>query len=208
MLLVTKATSPITPQHRPRRMGPGSRSRSLSSGARSRDPLARLSGKTASEYSNTQLRAGHQDIAADLAGAGGEFIAQAPRRGGVAFQHALKQAARDPDHGRTFQRNRAGGPPHRDHERKLADQRTRSGDDFGAGAVIDPERAALDDETGIGIVAGVEEHVAMFEVALFGADRQHAQAGRSQQTQGRDALQQRYIIFDRHAGPLIGMREY
>src|SRR5882672_11901100 len=93
------ASDPIRPEKllrhggRPH-VGPGSRSRSLSSGARSRDPLARLSGKTASEYSSTQLRAGHQDVAGDLAGAGGEFIAQAPRCVGIAFQHALKQAAR------------------------------------------------------------------------------------------------------------------
>ena len=156
---------------------------------------------------DTQLRAGHQNVAGELAGAGGEFIAQAARGGGIAFEHALKQAARDPDHGRTFQRDRGGRPPHRHHKRELADQRAGAGDDFGAAAVIDAECAALDDEAGIGLLAGLEQIVAAFEIALFGADRQHAQGRRAQQAQCRDALQQGYIIFDRHAGPVIGVRE-
>ncbi len=79
-------------------------------------------------------------------------------------------------------------------------------DHFGAGAVLDPERAALNDKSGIGIIACVEEHVAAREIALLGADRQHAQGGRPQQAQGRDALEQGNIIFDRHAEPVVGAR--
>src|SRR5262249_57122469 len=64
-------------------------------GYRSRLAL-RLAGTTAS---STQLAAGHQNVAGDLAGAGGEFVAQAAPGGGVAFQHALEQAARNADDG-------------------------------------------------------------------------------------------------------------
>ena len=82
--------------------------------------------------SDSQLGARHQDIAGDLAGAGGEFVAQPARRGGVAFQHALEQAARDPDHRGVFQRRRGRRSLHRDHEREFAEQGARAGDDFGA----------------------------------------------------------------------------
>src|SRR5262249_49013391 len=47
----------------------------------------------------TQLAARHQKAAGDRAGAGGEFVARAARGGGVAFQHALEQAARNADDG-------------------------------------------------------------------------------------------------------------
>ena len=55
-------------------------------------------------------------------------------------------------------------------------------------AVLDPERAVLNDESGIGFVAGIEEDFATREIALLGADRKHAQRGRPQQAEGRDAL--------------------
>ena len=97
-----------------------------------------------------------------------------------------------------------GWPLHRGHQRKFADQRAGTGDNFGAGAVRDPESAALNHKTRIGIIACVEEHVAPREIALLGADRQHAQRGRPQQAQCRDALEQGNIIFDRHAEPVIG----
>src|SRR2546430_14760191 len=45
---------------------------------------------------DTQLRAGHQNVAGDLAGAGGEFVAQAPRRGGVTFEPRLEQSGGGP----------------------------------------------------------------------------------------------------------------
>ena len=93
-----------------------------------------------------------------------------------------------------------------DDQREFADQGARARDDFGAGAVLDPERAALNDKSGIGIIAGAEQHIAAREIALLGADRQHAQRGRPQQAQCRDALEQGNIIFDRHAEPVIGTR--
>ena len=152
---------------------------------------------------DAQLGARHQDIAGDLAGAVGEFVAQPARRGGIAFQHPLKQAARDPDHRGMLQRDRGRGPLHRHHQRKFADQGAGTRDDLGAAAVLDPERAALNDESGVGIVAGIEQHIAAGEIALLGADRQHAQSGRPQQAQCRDALEQGNIIFDRHEKPVI-----
>ena len=103
-------------------------------------------------------------------------------------------------------RGRGRRPLHRDDQREFADQRAGAGDRLGAAAVLDPERAALNDKAGIGIVAGLEQHIAAREIALLGADRQHAQRRRPQQAQGRDALQQGNIIFDRHAEPVIGAR--
>ena len=151
-------------------------------------------------------RAGHQDIAGDLAAADGEFIAQPARRGGIAFQHALKQAARHPDHRGMFERGRGGGPRHRHDQRELADQRARTGDHFGAGAVLDPECATLNHKSGVGIVARAEQEIAAGDIALLGTDRQHAQRRRPQQAQCRDPLEQGYVIFDRHAEPVAPLR--
>jgi hypothetical protein len=122
-----------------------------------------------------QFRARHQDIAGDLAGAGGEFVAQPARCGGIAFQHPLKQAARHANHGRGLERSGARRSPHRHDQRKFADQGAGTRDRLGAGAVIDAEPAALDHKTGIGFVALLEEQIAATEIALFGANRQHAQ---------------------------------
>ena len=103
-----------------------------------------------------------------------------------------------------FERGRGRGPPHCRDQCEFADQRAWTGDDLGTGIVGDPERAALNDEARIGIFAGLEEYITASEIALLGADRQHAQSGRSQQAQCRDALEQGNIIFDRHTGPVIG----
>ena len=108
--------------------------------------------------------------------------------------------------GGRLERGRARRPPHRHDQRKLADQGAGTRDRLGAGAVIDAEPAALDHKTGIGLVALVEEQIAAGEVALLGADRQHAQRGAPQQAQCRDALQQGHIIFDRHSEPGTGRR--
>src|SRR4051812_40301218 len=105
--------------------------------------------------SNTQLRARHQEIAGDLTGAAREFIAKPARRGWIAFQYALKQAARDPDYRGMFQRDRGRRPLHRDNKRELTDQRPRPCDDFGVSVALDPERAALNDKSGVGIIACV-----------------------------------------------------
>ena len=73
-------------------------------------------------------------------------------------------------------------------------------------AVLDPERPALDDKSRVGLIAGIEEQIAACEIALLGADRQHAQGGRPQQAQCGDAFEQGYIIFDRHAEPGAPLR--
>jgi len=106
-----------------------------------------------------------------------------------------------------FDRGRGRRPRHRGDQGEFADQCAGTRDHLGAGAVLDPESAALDHEPGIGFVAGVEQHIAARETALLGTDRQHTQRGRPQQTQGWDALEQGNIIFDRHAGPGIGARK-
>ena len=105
-----------------------------------------------------------------------------------------------------FQRDRGRRPRHRHHQRQFADQRAGARDHFGAAAVVDPERAALHDESGVGVVARREQQLAAREIALLGADREHAQRSRPQQAQCRDALEQGNIIFDRHAEPVIGTR--
>ena len=43
-------------------------------------------------------------------------------------------------------------------------------------------------------------------LTLLGADRQHAQSGRSQQAHCRDAFKQDNIIFDRHGKPVAPLR--
>ena len=48
-------------------------------------------------------------------------------------------------------------------------------------AVLDAKRAALDDKSGIGIIACIEERIAARDIALLGADRQHAQYRHPQQ---------------------------
>src|SRR5205085_4784424 len=63
--------------------------------------------------------------------------------------------------------------------------------------------AALHDIAAVGLVADPEQRIAAGEFAMFGADRQHAQRLPSQQAQGRDALQQGNIVFDRHGGPVM-----
>ncbi len=57
-----------------------------------------------------------------------------------------------------FQRGRARRPPHRHHQRELADQRAGTRDHLGAGAVVDAEGAALHDKSGIGLLALLEQH--------------------------------------------------
>jgi hypothetical protein len=104
-----------------------------------------------------------------------------------------------------FQRRCGAGPPHRDDKRKLADQCARADDDLGASAILNPERAALNDKSRVRVVAFIEEQIAPRDIALLGADRQHAQRRRPQQAQCRDALEQGNIIFDRHAEPVIGL---
>ena len=61
-----------------------------------------------------------------------------------------------------------------------------------------PERAALNHESGIGVVALMEQVIATGDVAHLRSDRQRAQRIHPEETQGRDTLQQRDIIFDRH----------
>jgi len=100
-----------------------------------------------------------------------------------------------------FQRDRAGGPLHRGNERELADQCTWASDDRGTTAVFNAKGAALDDKAGIGIIACIEERVAARDIALLGADRQHAQGCRPQHPKCRDTLQQGNIILDRHEKP-------
>ena len=68
--------------------------------------------------------------------------------------------------------------------------------------LLDPERPALNDISGVGIFACIEQHIAAGEIALLGADRQHAQRRRPQQAQCRDALEQGNIILDRHENQL------
>jgi hypothetical protein len=104
-----------------------------------------------------------------------------------------------------FQRRCGAGPPHRDHKRKLADQCARADDDLGASAILNAECTALNDKSRVRIIAFIEEQIAPRDIALLGADRQHAQRGRPQQAQCRDALEQGNIIFDRHAEPVIGL---
>jgi len=80
-----------------------------------------------------------------------------------------------------------GRPLHCDDQRKFADQRAGTRDDFGTTAVLDSEGAALNDKSRVRIIAFIEEQVAARDIALLGADRQHAQRRRPQQAQCRDA---------------------
>ena len=89
------------------------------------------------------------------------------------------------------------GPLHRHDQRELADQRAGARDHLGAGAVIDAEGAALDHESGIGIVALVEQIIAAGDVARS-EPIASMRSDSSQQAQGRDTLEQRYVIVDRH----------
>src|SRR5439155_700953 len=87
------------------------------------------------------------------------------------------------------------------------DQHAGAGDGFGTQTVIDPERTALHHISGIRFVALAEQHIVARHVALFRADREHAQRLVPQQAQGRDALQQGDIIVDRHAEPANEARQ-
>jgi hypothetical protein len=87
---------------------------------------------------------------------------------------------------------------HLPQQRELAEQRAGTRDHFGAGAVIDSECAALNHESGIRIVALVEQMIATGDIAHLRADRQRAQRFHPQQAQGRDTLEQRDVILDRH----------
>src|SRR5579864_1615711 len=129
-----------------------------------------------SNASIVQLGTRHQDVARELAGAEREFVAEPARGGGVAFQHALEQAAGDADDCGIFQRGRRRGTAHRNHQGELTDQRAGPGRNLG-GLIIDAERAALHDIAAVGLVALGEQRVATGHVALLGADREHAQRG-------------------------------
>jgi len=101
-----------------------------------------------------------------------------------------------------FQRDGGGRPLHRGDECEFADQGARAGDNGSATAVIDAKCAALDDKTAIGIVARIEKRVTARNIALLGADCQHAQSRCPQQAQCGDTLKQGNIIFDRHEKPV------
>ena len=58
-----------------------------------------------------------------------------------------------------IKRDRTRRPLHRDDQRQFADQGTGARNDFGA-AVLDADRAALNDIAGIRLVAGVEQIIA------------------------------------------------
>jgi hypothetical protein len=62
----------------------------------------------------------------------------------------------------------------------------------------------LNDKAGIGIVALTKQEIAPRHITLFGTDRQHAQRGGPQQMQGGDAIQESYVIVDRHTGAGTG----
>src|SRR4029077_17132126 len=146
----------------------------------------------------TELCARHQNVARNLAGAAGKFVAQPTRSRRIAFQHALKKAACDPDRGGVFQGDRRRWPFHRGNQRQFPDQRAGSRDDPSTAIILDPERATLNDKAGIGLLAHMEQYAATRDKALLGTDRQHAQACRSQQAECRDTLEQDNIILDRH----------
>src|SRR3982751_5038159 len=100
------------------------------------------------DRSNAELGAGDQHVAGELAGTGGEFVTQTARGGGIAFEHALKQAARHPDDRAMIKRDRTRRPLHRDDQRQFADQGTGARNDLGA-AVLDADRTTLNDIAGI-----------------------------------------------------------
>ena len=67
-----------------------------------------------------------------------------------------------------FDRDGAGRPPHRDDQRQFADQRAGPCNDFGT-AILDPDRAALDDVACIRFVTGIEQVIAVRIITLLGA---------------------------------------
>ena len=84
--------------------------------------------------------------ARDLAGAAGKFVTQSPRGLRITFQHPLKKAACNPDRRGIFQGYCRGWPFHRGDQRQLPDQRTWRRDDRSTAAILNSERAALNDK--------------------------------------------------------------
>src|SRR5213078_2322092 len=78
--------------------------------------------------SSRQLAARGQHVARSLAGTAGKVIAKPPRAIRMTFQHALKQAAWNPDYGGVSDRDRGARPPDFDDQGQLANQMAGAGD--------------------------------------------------------------------------------
>ena len=81
------------------------------------------------------------------------------------------------------------GPPHGDHQREFAEQGAGARDDFAPPPSSTRNAPRCTMKSGIGVVTLVEEDFAAREIALFGADRKHAQRRCPQQAKGGDALE-------------------
>ena len=132
-----------------------------------------------------------------LAGALRELFAELHGGVGIAFQHLLKQAARNPDHGRRLARHRCCRTLGLDQKRKLAHQGAGAGGDLlGRRRRRQCERAFLHHVTAVGLIAERKQRLAVVDIAALGADRENAQRRTSEQPQCRHPFQECDVVFN------------